>query len=100
MKDEAFKEMLALLKQLEEAHIAHSLKQVRDDALMIEVAVPGERWEIEFVDYGDEVHIEIERFVSKGAIEDESSLKELFATHSSFVDKNARSPVNHHKALT
>jgi hypothetical protein len=34
------------------------------------------------VDYGDEVHWEIERFVSDGAIDDEAALDELFARYS------------------
>ncbi len=49
---------------------------------MIEACVPGQRWEIEFVDYGEEVQIEIERFVSSGNIEDEAALDDLFAKFS------------------
>jgi hypothetical protein len=82
MKSDIFRQILTLLKQLAEAKIAHRLRQCREDALMIEVDVPGERWEIEFVDYDDEVHIEIERFRSNGKMYDESILSELFARHS------------------
>ena len=32
------------------AHIAYRLRQFRDDALALEVAVTGERWEIEFLE--------------------------------------------------
>jgi hypothetical protein len=81
MKD-AFREMLALLNRLREAKIAFGLRQSRDEAIMIYVNVPGQRWEVEFVDYGDEVHVEIERFVSNGHIDDESALEELFAKFS------------------
>jgi hypothetical protein len=85
MKDkDTFRHMLALLRKLREAKIAFSLRQSRDDALLIAVNVPGQRWEIEFVDYGDDVQVEIERFVSSGRIEDETALEELFA---SFSDK-------------
>jgi len=42
---------------------------------MIEVAVPGERWEIEYSDND----IRIERFISDGIILDESAIKILFA---------------------
>jgi hypothetical protein len=38
---------------------------------MITVAVPGERWEIEFLDDGS---IEIERFISNGKIFGERAL--------------------------
>lgn len=78
MKGDAFRPFLDLLRRLEEAQIHFRLRQSRDDALMIEANVPGERWEIEFVDYDDEVQIEIERFVSNGHIDDESALHELF----------------------
>lgn len=57
---------------------------------MIEVDVPGERWEIEFVDYDDEVHVEIERFRSNGKIYDESILEKLFAEYS--ADSPAATP--------
>lgn len=79
MKCDTFREILGLLRRLEEARIHFRLRQSRDDALMIEAIVPGERWEIEFVDYDDEVHVEIERFRSNGHIYDESMLDELFA---------------------
>jgi hypothetical protein len=49
---------------------------VRDEALMMSVAVPGERWEIEFFDDGT---IELERFVSQGVAEAPSALAELLA---------------------
>ncbi len=52
---------------------------------MVQVNVPGQRWEIEFVDYGDEVQVEVERFTSNGHIEDEAALAELFAK---FSDKD------------
>src|SRR5438132_6224643 len=82
MKKDVYRELLELLGRLREAKIAHRLSQSRDDAIMIEVDVPGERWEIEFVDYDDEVHVEIERFRSNGKMYDESMLEELFTKFS------------------
>jgi hypothetical protein len=82
MKNDAFRKLLELLDSLHNAKIAYSLRQSREDAVMIEVNIPGQRWEIEFVDYGDEVQIEIERFISNGHIDDESALTELFARFS------------------
>jgi hypothetical protein len=79
VKDDAFRGFLELLRRLHEAKVPHRLNQCREDALMIEVDIPGQRWEVEFVDYGDEVHVEIERFRSDGQIYDESALEELFA---------------------
>jgi len=42
---------------------------------MIDVAVPGERWEIEFMD-DDTIQVEI--FRSNGEIKGEAALEELF----------------------
>ena len=82
MKDDTYRQMLDLLRRLKEAKISCRLCQIREEALMIEVNIPGQRWEIEFVDYNDEVHVEIERFVSNGHIDDESALDELFEEYS------------------
>ncbi|HXG10055.1 MAG TPA: hypothetical protein VNK04_09725 [Gemmataceae bacterium] len=90
MKDDVCRQILGLLRRLDEAKIAHRLNRCRDDAIMIEVDVPGERWEIEFVDYDDEVHVEIERFRSNGKIYDESILEKLFAEYS--ADSPAATP--------
>jgi hypothetical protein len=82
MNGDVFRTLLAFLRRLEQAKIWYRLNQIRDDALMVEIHVPGERWEVELVDYGDEVHWEIERFVSDGKIDDETALDELFAKFS------------------
>ena len=82
MRNDPFRQILELLRRLEDAKIAYSLEHSRDDALTILADVPGQRWEIEFVDYGDDVHVEIERFVSNGHIDDESALEKLFTQFS------------------
>ncbi|HEX8599441.1 MAG TPA: hypothetical protein VF952_13100 [Chloroflexia bacterium] len=69
--------LLTFLDRLEEAHISYRLDHVRDSVMVI-VAVPGERWEIEFF---EDDHVEVERFISSGSIEDESALDELFTKH-------------------
>jgi hypothetical protein len=55
-----------LCRELDRRHVAYQLLIVRDRALMISVAIPGERWEIEF--FEDE-HVELERFVSQGVVD-------------------------------
>lgn len=87
MKGDAFHQLLDLMTRLREARIFYSQRQSRDEAVMIEVVVPGQRWEIELVDYGDEVHVEIERFISTGSIEGEAALDELFADFSDAEEK-------------
>lgn len=42
---------------------------------MVEVTVPGQRWEIEFMDNGS---VEIEKFISDGAYHDDKELDALF----------------------
>ena len=42
---------------------------------MVEVAVPGQRWEIEFMDDGT---VEIEKFISDGTFHDHNELDALF----------------------
>ena len=69
--------VLRLLERLEAHNISYRLEHVRD-SLMVAVAVPGERWEIEIFEDG---RMEIERFTSSGAIEDASSIEELFERH-------------------
>ena len=94
MNGDGYRAFLGLLKRLDRAKIAYRLFHVRDDAIMIEVVVPGERWEIELVDYGDEFQWEVECFRSNGAIDDESGIEHLFATHSEPTEEPAASHGN------
>ncbi len=75
--------MLTLLRRLRDAHISCRLGSARPEAVMVEVAVPGERWEIEILDDGS---IEIERFKSDGTISDERELGELFSNFSNLTN--------------
>jgi hypothetical protein len=79
MKTDKFSQLLDFLERLEKAKIGYSLRHSREDALMVEIRVPGERWEVEFL-RDDE--IEIERLRSNGRIEDASLLDVLFAKFS------------------
>jgi hypothetical protein len=71
--------LLSFLGELRAANIDYRLNQVRDEAIMVEVAVPGERWEVEFVDDGT---VEIEVFRSDGSIHDAAALNELLSKFS------------------
>ncbi|HEY7156651.1 MAG TPA: hypothetical protein VH575_21965 [Gemmataceae bacterium] len=79
MNADRFSQLLDFLERLEKAKIAYSLRHIREDALLVEVRVPGEIWEVEFL-RDDE--IEIERFRSNGRIDDASLLDVLFAKFS------------------
>ncbi|KQN94297.1 hypothetical protein ASE95_05530 [Sphingomonas sp. Leaf231] len=69
----------AIIARLNAARIHHTITSIRDDAIMIDAAVPGERWEIEVFEDG---HVEIERYTSAGEIAGEAALVELFARFS------------------
>ncbi len=68
-------ELLSFLIKLKKAKIYYSLASPREGAIMVEIAVPGERWEVEFMGDGA---VEIEVFRSDGKILDKSSLDRLF----------------------
>jgi hypothetical protein len=78
MNTTVFTKLLTFLDQLDHQRISYTLARQREDALMVLVAVPGERWEIEFRSDGA---IEIEKFISTGEIHEAESLSELFARY-------------------
>ena len=66
--------LLDFLSKLEEHDIYYRLNKVRD-AILVEIAIPGERWEVEFFRDGS---VEVERFITSGKIEGASVLDSLF----------------------
>ncbi len=71
------KKLIEFLNALEESGIYYKLNKVRA-AIMVEIAVPGERWEVEFM---NDDTVEVEIFKSIGEIEDESVLNRLFTDY-------------------
>lgn len=67
--------LLLFLKTLDERRVPYRLDR-RRDALMVVVATPGSRWEVEFMDGGG---VEIERFKSDGTIFDDAVIAELLS---------------------
>lgn len=78
MKKPVFTKVMHFLDKVEAHGIAYTLTRVREEALMVNIAVPGECREVEFLCDGK---VEIERFCSSGEIEDETSFGELFARY-------------------
>jgi hypothetical protein len=78
MNTNSFPDFLQLLNELEQKKISYTLAHNREDAVMVIVATPGERWEIEFLSDGS---IEIEKFISTGEITGVESLRELFVRY-------------------
>lgn len=69
------KEFIAFLNKLEEKRIFYKLNKVRSEAIMVEAAVPGQRWEIEFLEDGT---VDIEKFISDKDMYDVNELETLF----------------------
>jgi hypothetical protein len=72
--------LISFLNELRTAKINYRLAQNSEDVIMVEIAVPGERWEVEFMKNGA---VELEVFKSDGTILDAAALDELIARHSS-----------------
>ena len=68
-------QVLDFLERLEEHNIFYRLSCARSDALMVELAIPGERWEVEFFPDG---HVEVEIFSNRQGIYGEEVLPRLF----------------------
>ena len=68
-----------IIQRLKEADIYFEIKAHREDFIMLEACVPGERWEIEISPKG---YVEIEVFKSDGTIYGRSKLEDLFTRFS------------------
>jgi hypothetical protein len=75
MTENQLKRVLDLLNRLEAAKIHFTLARNQEDAITIEVAVPGQRWEIDCYSNGS---TDVEVFKSDGSIRNESAIDELF----------------------
>ncbi|KOP84137.1 hypothetical protein AN957_21885 [Cytobacillus solani] len=69
------KELIHFLNKLEESKIFYKLNKVRNEAIMVEIAVPGQRWEVEFMEDGT---VEIEKFISDSNFYDLKEIEKLF----------------------
>ena len=76
-----FQKLLDLLARLETAKIHYTLAHFRAETVSVEIAVPGERWEVEFFADGN-VDVEVFSSRAEGELEGEEALERLFATHS------------------
>lgn len=73
------RKLTSFLERLKDANIRYRLSDVRAGTVMVGIAVPGERWEVEFFDDG---HTEVEVFKVDGYMRDERAIEELFARFS------------------
>ncbi|MEN6440683.1 MAG: hypothetical protein ABFD97_19095 [Syntrophobacter sp.] len=73
--NDRFMLIFEIIEKLNRSKIYYSIRASREDAISIDVAVPGQRWEIDLIKDGS---IDVEIFKSDGNIYDESKLNELF----------------------
>jgi hypothetical protein len=73
-QNSSIRDLTTFLSKLKESNIFYKLSDPTG-AVMVEVAVPGERWEIEFHDDGQ---IGVEVFKSTGTVRDANAITELF----------------------
>jgi len=71
---DGLKRLIEFLDKLDEVGIYYRLNKIRD-SILVEIAVPGQRWEVEFMEDGS---IEIEKFMTQIKIYDEQELEVLF----------------------
>jgi hypothetical protein len=67
--------VFTLLRALDNASIYYTLSATRPGAIRVDISVPGERWEVEFLEDG-EVWVEV--FRSSGDIAGRELLEDLF----------------------
>lgn len=72
-KKESMKKLLEFVDFLEDKGLYYRFNEESDNWL-IEIFVPGQRWEVEFLPSGE---VQVEKFISQGHILDESALAEL-----------------------
>lgn len=68
-------DLLRFLARLKAAHIYYRLSDPTEGAVMVEVSVPGERWEIEFHEDG---RISAEVLVSSKGVQGQEIFDDLF----------------------
>jgi hypothetical protein len=68
---EPFARLLAFLNRLDQLHVRYSLGHTRPESVMVDLALPGRRWEVEFMIDGA---VEIERYESVAGVENDSAL--------------------------
>lgn len=72
-------ELIQFINKLEERKIFFRVDKIRNESILINVTVPGQRWEIEFLTDGS---VEIEKFISDGQIFGKEQLEVLFDQYS------------------
>jgi len=73
LRAEVFGRLLDFLNRLDAAHFHYALAHTRPESVMVDISLPGWRWEVEFMLDGT---TEIERYKSVAGVEDDPALLE------------------------
>ena len=73
-EEKSMDRFIAFLNELENRKIYYRLAKHCDEYVVIEISVPGERWEVEF----SSNDVRIEKFKSDGTLYDEKEITTLF----------------------
>jgi hypothetical protein len=72
--------LIEILERLETHRIHYRLEHTRPESILVNIAVSGERWEVEFLADGG---VEVERFASDGGISGAGALESIFVQNGS-----------------
>jgi len=75
VKTTTIQELLRFLEQLRAAHIHYALSDPTEGAIMVQISVPGERWEVEFHQDGT---VGVEVFASSAGVQGPEIIEDLF----------------------
>jgi hypothetical protein len=79
LSENPLENLIEFLRKLDQHKIFFRLSRPRDEAIMVEIVVPGERWEVEFFADG---HTEIEIFGPSSGVINEANLERLWTQFS------------------
>jgi hypothetical protein len=74
---EVFGRLLDFLNRLDAAHVHYTLAHTRPESVMVDISLPGWRWEVEFMADGS---TEIERYRSVAGVDDDAGLLDELLT--------------------
>ncbi len=82
-----FDKMMEIIAFLEENHVYYRISKVSDanNSIMIDLAIPGERWEIDIQDNGQ---VSIDKFIYDMNYYDETALEELVEKNENRTGQN------------
>lgn len=75
MSAATIRDLRSFLDHLKASHIFYTLADPTEGAVMVEVSVPGERWEIEFHEDG---RVSVEVFMASQGVKGPDVLEDLF----------------------